>query len=483
MTDIAASPPLNSQDAAKPAAKRHWYHSVAGRLLLAFLLITLLTVVGTTISIIRFGNLGAVLHRLIDVSLPAVKSSLGIETNATQVAITAGQLGNVEDSVELFEQNEKLTGQIAQLWSGLNTLRSVVGDAAPTMKLQEEVAAIDQKVGELNLAASEKIILSLRSRQLAAGLMTTADGLSASVDTLRQTSTAAPTVNELTAMIARQIILLGTLVTQAEYASKPEQFKALRERFATARKNLTAQVTALAGIAPADDARLATLSKSLDATFEQIGGDRGLIRTREAELRTVQHINSLQDTLQKTGAGLRDQVQALVQQAETESGETADRSMNEIAQSKWWLILIALASLLLAILVVWQFVLRYVVRRLTELSRSMLAIAQGNLGAPIPAAGPDELGDMSRSLAVFRENAREIRSAREQAEKSRAEAEAASRTKSAFLANMSHELRTPLNAIIGYSEILVEDADRPRRQDEHRRPGKDPGAPGSICSA
>ena len=39
-----------------------------------------------------------------------------------------------------------------------------------------------------------------------------------------------------------------------------------------------------------------------------------------------------------------------------------------------------------------------------------------------------------------------------------AEAEAASRTKSAFLANMSHELRTPLNAIIGYSEILVEDA-------------------------
>ncbi len=38
-------------------------------------------------------------------------------------------------------------------------------------------------------------------------------------------------------------------------------------------------------------------------------------------------------------------------------------------------------------------------------------------------------------------------------------AETASRTKSAFLANMSHELRTPLNAIIGYSEMLVEDAE------------------------
>ena len=38
-------------------------------------------------------------------------------------------------------------------------------------------------------------------------------------------------------------------------------------------------------------------------------------------------------------------------------------------------------------------------------------------------------------------------------------AEEANRSKSQFLANMSHELRTPLNAVIGYSEILLEDAE------------------------
>jgi PAS domain S-box-containing protein len=38
-------------------------------------------------------------------------------------------------------------------------------------------------------------------------------------------------------------------------------------------------------------------------------------------------------------------------------------------------------------------------------------------------------------------------------------AEAANATKSQFLANMSHELRTPLNAIIGYSEMLMEEAE------------------------
>ena len=44
-------------------------------------------------------------------------------------------------------------------------------------------------------------------------------------------------------------------------------------------------------------------------------------------------------------------------------------------------------------------------------------------------------------------------------------AEEASAAKSGFLANMSHELRTPLNAIIGYSDMLLEDAEE--SGDEH----------------
>ncbi len=41
--------------------------------------------------------------------------------------------------------------------------------------------------------------------------------------------------------------------------------------------------------------------------------------------------------------------------------------------------------------------------------------------------------------------------------RSRDEAQAASRAKSAFLANMSHEIRTPMNAIIGLTHLLLRD--------------------------
>ncbi len=67
-------------------------------------------------------------------------------------------------------------------------------------------------------------------------------------------------------------------------------------------------------------------------------------------------------------------------------------------------------------------------------------------------------GQASGMIAVAQDITARKRQERELKE-AKVAAEAANATKSQFLATMSHELRTPLNAIIGYTEMMMEEAE------------------------
>jgi len=120
------------------------------------------------------------------------------------------------------------------------------------------------------------------------------------------------------------------------------------------------------------------------------------------------------------------------------------------------------------------FFLRSINVSLGQINMAASQLASGESGLFFPAVTDREIVQFSRH---YNAAAREIASLRKDLERridlrtaelgaavheaqeaSRA-AEAANRAKSTFLANMSHELRTPLNAVLGYSEILMEEAE------------------------
>ncbi len=59
---------------------------------------------------------------------------------------------------------------------------------------------------------------------------------------------------------------------------------------------------------------------------------------------------------------------------------------------------------------------------------------------------------------------KELREAKDIADRAKEAADVANQAKSLFLANMSHEIRTPLNAILGYAQILKRDRAIPEHQ-------------------
>ncbi|WP_322786155.1 sensor histidine kinase [Marinobacterium jannaschii] len=141
-------------------------------------------------------------------------------------------------------------------------------------------------------------------------------------------------------------------------------------------------------------------------------------------------------------------------QAEEAAQSSAETAQVTIKQGRIWILSMVALSLLFSILIVWLYVGRNMVARISSLDASMRAIAGGNLNEQVKVKGSDEIGTMARSLISFRDQLASLQEELVQAGKLAALGQ--------LSAGIAHEINQPLSAIGHYSRngIRLLDAGR-----------------------
>ncbi|MGH6917648.1 MAG: PAS-domain containing protein, partial [Geminicoccaceae bacterium] len=138
-------------------------------------------------------------------------------------------------------------------------------------------------------------------------------------------------------------------------------------------------------------------------------GPESIFTAREQELAITGQAEALLAENVALSRAVGDALDRLVDTAKRDIGAANEEALAAQRFGSSVLIGMVLLSLVSSGLIVWLYVDRNLIARLTALSDSMLAIAGGNLRAPLPRPRDrDEIARMVEALAVFRDTALEV---------------------------------------------------------------------------
>jgi signal transduction histidine kinase len=402
---------------------------VANRLLLAFLGISGLAVVGAAVAIFSFHDIGRALDRITARRVPAALASVEVSRQAERIVSAAPALLSAATQADHTESSRKIGVEMQQLASLLGGLEHRGADAVALASMRSAVDRLRLNLESLDKLVADRMVVSELKRghlsnaltahnesqnlltpwlqivegQIAQSRRTFDDARLGADERIAAGSGLVGSTASYHAL-QRVQFLITSASDRLQQISATDDLDSVRVQVFRIQQSLreTRELTASL------DSRLQPLLiGKLDELRAHVEGTNSIPELRLQELGIVAQATR---NFAENAALSRDLTQAadrLVSIANRDIAQANDEALAIQRFSSTVLIAAVALSLLSSIVIVWLYVGRNIVSRLTALSRSMLAIAEGNLATNVPTGGSDEIAEMGGVVEIFRKNTME----------------------------------------------------------------------------
>lgn len=151
-----------------------------------------------------------------------------------------------------------------------------------------------------------------------------------------------------------------------------------------------------------------TLRQSVEQILNFSRDEQDVLSLRKQELLFEEQGRKYVAENRRLFSQLEGMLSSQIAAVETRAQRATQLAEQRIIQERWVLVLAASISVSIFIFVGWRYVAKRIVWRLSDLGRSMAAIAAGDLEAEVNVSGADEISEMAEALLVFRNTAQEV---------------------------------------------------------------------------